>query len=79
LEIFKDFGDSIPGHGGIMDRFDCHVLMATFVYVYISSFIRDVSPQKILTQVYELKPEEQLSFYYQLENLLVSKNLLNLQ
>ncbi|CAG9809975.1 unnamed protein product [Chironomus riparius] len=73
----KDFGDSIPGHGGIMDRFDCHVLMATFVYVYISSFIRDVSPQKILTQVYNLKLEEQLSFYYQLENFLASKNLLN--
>jgi hypothetical protein len=51
--------------------------MATFVYVYISSFIRDVSPQKILTQVYKLKPEEQLSFYYQLENLLASKDLLN--
>jgi hypothetical protein len=62
-----------------MDRFDCHVLMATFVYVYISSFIRDVSPQKLLTQIIQLKPEEQLSFYHQLENLLISQNLLNLK
>lgn len=41
----------IPGHGGIMDRFDCQFLMATFVNVYISSFIRTASPQKILNMV----------------------------
>lgn len=35
-----------------MDRFDCQFLMATFVNVYISSFIRSPSPQKLLQQVY---------------------------
>lgn len=34
-----------------MDRFDCQFLMATFVNVYISSFIRTASPQKLLAQV----------------------------
>lgn len=59
-----------------MDRFDCHVLMATFVYVYISSFIRETSPQQILAQLYTLKPEEQVLFYHQLESFLNNQNLL---
>lgn len=49
--VTQDFGDVIPGHGGFLDRFDCQILMATFVNVYITSFIRTASPQKLLQQV----------------------------
>jgi CDP-diglyceride synthetase len=35
----KDFGDSIPGHGGLTDRMDCQVVMAVFSYIYIDSIV----------------------------------------
>lgn len=35
----KDFGDSIPGHGGMTDRMDCQFIMGFFAYMYYHSFI----------------------------------------
>eukprot|EP00970_Alexandrium_tamarense_P000569 scaffold69_cov198-Alexandrium_tamarense.AAC.9 len=34
----KDFGALIPGHGGVVDRFDCQVVTAPFVYLYLKTF-----------------------------------------
>uniref|UniRef100_A0A663DSV7 Phosphatidate cytidylyltransferase n=1 Tax=Aquila chrysaetos chrysaetos TaxID=223781 RepID=A0A663DSV7_AQUCH len=72
----KDFADTIPGHGGIMDRFDCQYLMATFVHVYITSFIRGPNPSKLLKQLLILQPEQQLSVYKTLKSHLVEKGIL---
>ena len=40
LLYFQDFADVIPGHGGLMDRFDCQMLMAFFSNVYYFTFCR---------------------------------------
>lgn len=40
LEV-KDSGNALPGHGGILDRFDSMLLAIPAAYIYIELFIRN--------------------------------------
>ncbi len=35
----KDFADTIPGHGGVTDRFDCHTMVGIFIYLYLTQVV----------------------------------------
>ncbi|XP_075476449.1 phosphatidate cytidylyltransferase 3-like isoform X1 [Primulina tabacum] len=68
----KDFGDSIPGHGGFTDRMDCQMVMAIFAYIYFQSFIftQINSVDMILDQITRnLSFEEQGRLYHMLGQL----------
>ncbi|KAJ7251468.1 cytidylyltransferase family-domain-containing protein [Mycena haematopus] len=74
----KDFGHSIPGHGGMTDRMDCQFLMGVFVYVYHSSLIREhhVTVGSILqTIVSGLTTEQQLELVADLQRYLAGQGI----
>ena len=59
----KDFGDSIPGHGGMTDRMDCQFIMGTLAYMYYQSFIAvyKTTPGSIIeSAMWGLTSEEQM-------------------
>ncbi|WCJ32999.1 Phosphatidate cytidylyltransferase family protein [Euphorbia peplus] len=74
----KDFGDSIPGHGGFTDRMDCQMIMAVFAYIYHQSFAipRDYTVEMILDQILgSLTLEEQQALYVKLGQLFQERQL----
>ncbi|GMN46909.1 hypothetical protein TIFTF001_016080 [Ficus carica] len=73
----KDFGDSIPGHGGITDRMDCQMVMAVFAYIYHQSFVaaQSISVETILDQILmNLTLEEQHALYVKLGKILQERH-----
>ncbi|PPQ98638.1 hypothetical protein CVT24_003971 [Panaeolus cyanescens] len=74
----KDFGHSIPGHGGMTDRMDCQFLMGIFTYVYYSSLIRvhQVTVGGVLqTIVSSLTIEQQLELISDLSRYLEKQGI----
>jgi len=77
----KDFGDSIPGHGGLTDRMDCQFIMGAFSYMYYQSFIKvyKVGVDAVLnTAVTKLSPDQQLALYQDLRTYLVGQNIIDI-
>ncbi|KAL2486719.1 Phosphatidate cytidylyltransferase 1 [Abeliophyllum distichum] len=73
----KDFGDSIPGHGGITDRMDCQMVMAVFAYIYHQSFVapQSIKIEMLMDQILtNLTLEEQLDLYTKLGQMIQGRH-----
>ncbi|KAF9429850.1 hypothetical protein BGZ94_009246 [Podila epigama] len=76
----KDFGQSIPGHGGITDRMDCQFLMGLFSYMYYQSFIKTsaLSVGLVLqTAINHLDGAEQMELFVHMRRYLIGQGLLD--
>ena len=76
----KDFGESIPGHGGMTDRMDCQFIMGLFTYMYYHSFIAVYKAsvgEVIEAAINGLTPEEQLEVVRGLSRYLANQGIVN--
>lgn len=74
----KDFGQTIPGHGGVTDRFDCQMIMAMFAYVYYWNYVAstELTVGDALDVALKLDQHHQLELWARLGNVLLVDGLL---
>jgi len=67
----KDFASFIPGHGGMMDRMDCQLLMALCTWVHYNTFVKmaTVSLPKMIYMYNNLNELEQKEFLKRITEL----------
>eukprot|EP00055_Hartaetosiga_balthica_P016395 m.103453 g.103453 ORF g.103453 m.103453 type:complete len:405 (+) comp9096_c3_seq1:650-1864(+) len=71
----KDFDNLIPGHGGVTDRFDCQMVMAFFMFVYYSTFIRPYDVDKVLRGLFSLTVDDQMHVFNELHEHLLAQGI----
>jgi len=61
----KDFADSIPGHGGFADRFDCHIVISFMVYFYLTQYVykNQYGVERIFDYVHKLEEKDKFKIY----------------
>jgi len=74
----KDFGSSIPGHGGMTDRMDCQIVMALFSYIYYHAFTDRslITLGSVISMVLRLRPADQMELLLRVAYVLQASGVL---
>lgn len=67
----KDFDSIVPGHGGIMDRMDCQLLIFAFTSFYYSTYIAPApSFARMEFLVSTMRPDDQVKLYHLVKEII---------